>query len=340
MAACSAGTTSVQTYQSCEAPAFGGIPYNANDPNTAAIQAAVNASIPSGISNKVAYKVACEAMLRAGVLFYQKSTPGDCGAPSPAPGGISNGQIIGLSGTAASGATSALAAAGVLSGPATLGIGTAISLAVAGLEDLFAHHAQAVANEQATLCRVMNFFNPAKQAIDAGVRSGQITPDAGATLLIQLVNQAKTGLSTILKSCNAACWYNGYLVAFSNFSRTWYDSIAPTSGVYAQAPGGPPTYYGTPPGGVTTSPSMLPPPPPTRSLPYNTYAPALGSAPILMTNKNLPGNTYAPDYLNQGYNQQTGASAQLADVPNTFALTPTNLFLIIAAVILLLLVAG
>ena len=38
-------------------------------------------------------------------------------------------------------------------------------------------------------------------------------------------------------------------------------------------------------------------------------------APPLTSNNQLPGNLSASDYLNRGYNQQTGQSAQLADVP-------------------------
>lgn len=305
----------VEAYYACEAPAFGSPSFNPNDPNAGVIRAAVAQSIPSGIPDKKAYSNACEAMLRAGRLFYQKSSPGDCGSPSAFPG-IGSGQIVGLGGQGASGLVGAFGAAGIIGGAATMGITTAISVAVAGIEDIFAHHAQAVANEQSTLCRVLLYFNPAKQAIDAAVYSGQISPDEGTAYFKQVIQSAKTGLSSILKVCNAACWYIGYLNAFSFYAITWYDSIAPVGIVYAQAPGGAPSSIGTPPGGVTVAPGNPAPPPPVRSLPQNTYLPSIQpSAPPLASNNQLPGNPVAPDYLNRGYNQQTGQSAQAADVP-------------------------
>jgi len=314
MSGCS--TSSAQTYENCGAPGNGLALYNALDPNAAAIKAAVASSKPPGAN--ASYLIVAEAMLRAGGIIYYKVNPGDC--PAPAVGsGVTAGQIVGLSGSAASGVVGGLGAAGVLAGPATLGISSAISIAIGGIEDLFAAHAQAVANEQSTICSVASFFNNAKRQIDLAVRQGQISSDAGAAALIQICNQAKNGLATIYKPCNAACFYQAVCQAFINFAHTWYDSIAP-QGVFAQAPGGAPTTYGTPPGGVTTAPGWEAPAPPIRAQPGSTYAPAgpgLGYslAPPLNTNQSLPGNPSAVDYLNAGYNQQTGQSAQAADVP-------------------------
>jgi hypothetical protein len=330
--------TTLTGYYACEAPAFGSPAFNPNDPNAGAIQAAVAQSVPAGIPNASAYKIACEAMLRAGRLFYQKSTPGDCGSPSALPG-ITSGQITGLAGTGASALTGVIGAAGIIGGAATLGITSAISVAVAGIEDIFAHHAQAVANEQDTICRVMLYFNGAKQSIDSAVRNAQISSDAGMAYLKQVIQSAKTGLQTIVKTCNAACWYIGYLNAFSNYSTTWYDTIAPTNVIFAQAPGGPPTGMGTPPGGVTVMPGNPAPAPPIRSLPSNTYTPAIqASAPSLTSNNQLPGNPLGSDYLNRGYNQQTGSSAQAADVPPS-KIDWTMIAAIVAVITLLVLVA-
>jgi len=141
--------------------------------------------------------------------------------------------------------------------------------------------------------------------------------------LIQVCNSAKSGLASIAHACNAACVYQAICQAFINYAHTWYDSIAPTSGVvFAQQPAGAPTSIGTPPGGVAVTPSSLAPPSPVRSLPGTGYAPsgpsASGSvAPLLASNSLITGNPGAVDWLNLGYNQQTGQSAQAADVPNT-----------------------
>jgi len=328
----------VGTYYACEAPAFGSPPLNANDPNLGAIRAAVAQSIPAGISNPTSYKIACEAMLRAGRLFYQKSSPGDCGSPT-APSGIATGQVVGLGGAGASTAVGIIGAAGIIGGAATLGITSAISIAVACIEDIFAHHAQAVANEQSTICRVMLYFNSAKQQVDTAVSSGQVSPDAGTAYLKQVIQSAKTGLSSIQKVCNAACWYIGYLNAFSFYSMTWYDSITPMGIIFAQAPGGAPSDMGTPPGGVTVTPGSPAPPPPVRSLPQNTYLPSIQpSAPALASNNQLYGNPSGSDYLNLGYNQQTGQSAQAADVPPS-GINWTMVAALVGLITLLVLVA-
>jgi hypothetical protein len=337
MSGCS--TASVQAYEDCGASAQGLLPYDATDINTKAIQAAVASATPNGAPSS--FKVVAEAMLRSGGLIYYKSNPGDCGTPSPIPG-IGVPQIAGLSGSAGSGVVGGLGAAGIISGPLTLGIGAAITVGVGAIEQIFAHHSEAVANEQATICAVVNFFNKYKKQIDVAVQTGQISPDQGAQYLIQIANQAQTGLSSIEKTCDAACVYAAICQAFMNFCHTWYDSIAPAGYIFPQQPGGAPTAMGTPPGGVTATPSNPAPLAPIRSLPQNTYLPAgpgtvAPLAPQLTINSALPGNVRAPDYLNLGYNQQTGQSGQAADVPS-FAVNWTMIGAI-AAVIALLIVA-
>jgi hypothetical protein len=315
MAGCA--TLSAQVYEDCGAPAQGLAKYNALDPNSAAIKAAVASSKPPKAPNS--YLNVCEAMLRSGGMIYYKNSPGDCGAPGKVPG-FGSGQIAGLSGQAASGVVGGLGVAGIIGGAATLGISAAVAVSVGAIEQIISHHAAAVADEQGTLCSVVAYFNQAKFAIDGAVRAGQISPDQAVSYLTQVANQVQSGLASIEQTCNAACVYGGVAQAFMNFSRTWYDSISPNTGIFPQAPGGPPTYYGTPPGGVTSAPGSLPPAPPIRALLGNEYAPAgpqpgIGLAPPLNLNAALPGNTKAPDYLNQGYNQQTGQSGQAADVP-------------------------
>lgn len=340
MAGCSPAA-GVAAYENCGVGLVPSLqPYNSNDPNAAAIRAAVVQSQPSGAPAN--YAIAAEACLRAGGILYWNADGSACAFPTVS-GGVTSGQIVGLSGSAASGIFGGLGAAGIIGGAATLGITAAISLAVGGIETIFANHAAAVANENRTICQVAGYFNGAKAQIDNAVRSGQISSDQGVAYLTQVANQAKSGLASIMKVCNASCVYQGVLQAFINFARTWYDSIAPVYIIQAQAPGGPPTYYGTPPGGVTSAPSSPPPPQPVRSLPGNTYLPAgpstignqFSSAP-LTSNQLIPGNPGASDYLNLGYNQPTGQAAQGADLPNTWVLP--SWLLPVAAVIILVLV--
>lgn len=280
-------------------------------------------------TGKATFVPPCEANLRARGLIYMKKNPGDCGAPVGVPG-FSSGQIVGLSGQAASGVIGGISAAGALSGPATLGIGTAVSLAVSGIEGIFAHHAQAVANEESTICAVVNYFNPLVKALDAAVMSGQITPDQGVTYMRQVTQQAINGLQGIYKKCNAACYFIGYLKAHADFASTLYPAISPNgpSGLGAQAPGTPPATFGTPPGAVPDAGAIAP----LRSTadPSFAYQPGiLGSSPNLTSNKLLPSGNVAStvDYLNSGYNQQTGQSAQAADVPSVSLSLPMLLLL-------------
>ena len=335
--------TSATAYENCGAPAQGLQPYGAigNGTLSAWIAAAVAQSKPAGAPS--GYAVVCEAMLRARGLIYYKQNPGDCGSAGAVPGVLSPPQLVGLSGTAAGGAVAGLGAAGVLAGPATLGISTAISVGVAALEGIFAHHDQAVANEQATICAVANYFNPIMRQLDAAVKSGAISSDTGITNLQQVILTAKNGLVWIIKSCDAACVYAGILQAHLYFAKNYYPSLAPANNIYPQAPANPPDGVGTPPGGVTVTGTTPPPPPPVRSLPSNTYAPAgpsvgNGTGNGLTSNNQLPGNPLAPDNLNAGYNQQTGQSAQAADVPNV-PIDWTMIGAIVAIIALLVLVA-
>jgi hypothetical protein len=240
-----------------------------------------------------------------------------------------------------------------------------VALAVAGIQDIFAHHAQAVANEQATLCSVSNYFNPLLRKIDTAVQQGQITPDQGILYVKQVGNQAINGLQGIYKPCNASCWYIGYLKAHVDFVASFYPALSPygPSGLSAQAPGSAPATYGNPPGSVPDSGASAP----LRSIPspivvYSpagppaVTAPPTGRAPNLIPNTNLPagspsgvlpsGNVAVinhpssvglspSDYLNIGYNQPTGQSGQAADVP-TIPINMTTILIAALVVILLL----
>lgn len=352
----------VSTYESCGAPE-GLLSYPGLVPSGVSPSIVAARNIPAGISGsqaQIRFRTLCEACLRARGLIYWKSQPGDCPAPSPIPG-ISTGQVVGLSGTAASGVIGGLGEAGVLAGPATLGISTAVSIAVSAISSIFTHHAQAVANEQATICAVAAYFNPLVKQIDAAVASGQITASQGVTYMTQIVNTAIQGLQSIMQTCNAACWYSGVLKAFIDYSNSFYSALSPADSIGPQAPGGAPAYYGGTPGGVTVNSGTsqnAAPPPPLRSTAGSTYAPAGPNsngvlAPVITPNYRLPsgnicsgpgsgsigwiGGGCAPDYLNQGYNQQTGQSGQAADVPPSGPLNFT--WLMITLLVLLLAVA-
>lgn len=309
MSGCS--TSSAQAYEDCGAPAQGlfaypGPPFPSDVQSQYSIVALRNkpSGAPSGFS------AVCEACLRSRGLIYWKTSPGDCPAPV-APSGFTSGQIVGLSGNAASGVIGGLGAVGAISGAATLGIGAAVSFAVSGLEELFTHHAQAVATEQQTICAVAGYFNPLLKQIDTAVSSGEISADQGVTYVKQVANQASSGLAGILKSCNAACVYQAILRAHADFAAYLYPRITPISMISASAPGSAPITPNNPPGAVPDSGASVP----IRSTAGNTYAPSIpGSAPNLTANSLLPGSN-APDNLNAGYIQQTGQSAGLADVP-------------------------
>lgn len=341
MTTCPIRVGDVAGYESCIAPPMGlysypGISVSTDINSLYALVSQRNA--PPGVEKSFA--TFCEASLRARGLLYYKSSVGDCGSAVGSPtAGINSGQIAGLTGTAASGVIGGLGAAGALSGPATLGIGSAVSLAIAGIADIFTHHAQAVANEQRTICAVANYFNPLVRQIDQAVMRGSITADQGLVFIRQVAQQAINGLGSIVKNspCNAACQFIGVLKAHIDFAASFYPLIAPYASI-GNAPGSAPSFFGTPPGGVADT-FGGPPPPPIRSLPWNTYAPA-GPDPNAPMADPLTQNTLLPsgcrvsapssgaiqwiggaacssDYLNIGYRQPTGQEGQYADVPPT-----------------------
>lgn len=342
-------TTSAQAYENCGAPALNLQSYGAIGNGRVAgwIATAVAQSKPAGAPSS--YATVCEAMLRARGLIYYKTNPGDCGDPQ-AVNSFGTPQIVGLSGSGASGVVSGLGAAGVIGGAATLGISAAVSVGVGAIESIFAHHTQAVANEQATICAVMNYFNPLVAKIDAAVRSGTITPDAGSAYLTQVCNSAKNGLAGIMKACNASCVYQAICQAHIYFAANFYPAIAPPT-VGPQAPGTSPNAWGTLPGGVTANGNIPPPAPPLRSTPGNTYASSIPSPtspgssttvinPTTLTTPNAqPVTTYgSSNWLEQGYNQQTGQSAQAADVAPS-SINWTMVGAVIAVITLLVLVS-
>jgi len=300
--------------------------YDPNDPFASLYPAIIQRNMPANVDTK-GFAIQCEAMLRARGLIYAKQVDGDCGSSSAGNPGFTNSQITGLAGQASALSVGGLGAVGILSGAATFGIGAAITVAVAGISEIFQHHDQAVANEQRTICSVVNYFNGAKQQIDAAVLSGQITPGEAVTYLNQVANQAKTGLSSIEKVCNAACYFKAYIAAQVDFARQYYPSIAPNTGQLR--PGQAPTAFGSLPGGVPSTANNVAPAPPLRSV--------YGLNPVPVGSPVNPVSGTTRSVAVQNYRTPTGQSGKLADVPPTSGNLGWGFFVVIGVVIFLLL---
>jgi hypothetical protein len=250
-----------------------------------------------------------EASLRLRGFPYWKNQIGDCPLPTSKTSGV--GAQLGIQSTqiASTAGLTALETAGILSGPATLGIGAAVGFAIAGVEDLLQHHSVAVANEQNTLCFITGNMNATIPKIDAAVASGLITPDEGTSLIKQLVQQMRPALQTIEQVCNAACVYSGVLNGHVAFAPVYYKQIAPMR-VIAQSPGAAPTAFGSNPGGVPATIQFPQPPVPPRALQVNPPSP-LPTQPKAQTNYVLaPSPLSIPIPLSQGAG--VGASAGLS----------------------------
>lgn len=181
-----------------------------------------------------------EACLIARGLLYWKSTPGDCGSPTVVD--LTSADIASGAGQIAGGIAS-------MAGATIPGLGAAVQ----AVEQIFAHHAQAVATEQQTICSVAQLMNQIIPYYDLQVRNGNISPGSAIAGMQNFIAQVNAKLQTIYKPCNAACVYMSFLAAHSDFLNTYYPAIAP-AGVFAHRPGAPPiTASPTAPGGVIQS---------------------------------------------------------------------------------------
>lgn len=315
---------SVTTWEAKGAPQ-GLKAFDPNDPFASLYPVIIQRNKPAGANS--GFDNACEAMLRAGGLIYSKQVDGDCGSAGVGATGFTNSQIVGLAGQAGSLSVGGLGAVGVLSGAATFGIGAAITVAVAGISEIFQHHAQAVANEQRTICSVVNYFNAAKQQIEQSLLSGEITPAQAVTYLNQVGNAAKTGMSSIEQVCNAACYFKGYINALLDFSRQYYPAIAPNTG--ALRPGQAPTAFGSLPGGVPSTANNLAPAPPLRSV--------YGLNPIPVPSSVNTTSGTVRSVAVQSARTPSGQTGKLADVPPTSGGLDWVFFAIVGVMIFLLL---
>lgn len=177
------------------------------------------------IGDQLCLIVAC---LRINRIIYYKQSPGDCGSPTS---GLSTTLAVskGLSGgSSAAGAVGGLATAGSSFALAATGIGIVVGIGALITGIIGAHHAAAVATEQATLCDLSNKWAQYASAVEQGVASGQYNLQDANTNLASAIQQLDAGIQHIYKSCNAACYYRKVLQALLIFNKEKvYPSLVP-----------------------------------------------------------------------------------------------------------------
>lgn len=166
--------------------------------------------------NFAASAVACQIARK---VIYFKKVPGDC--PLQTSYSFGPGMVISKAGGIAGLGASSVSAGAALAGSAGVAASAATAATVIGLAVLpftiwgmfTAHHAQAVAREQADLCQIISAVNPSFDQLDAAVASGQLDAQSYIATIEQLRTQAKNALknSGVYQNCNAACYLEGYL---------------------------------------------------------------------------------------------------------------------------------
>lgn len=177
---------------------------------------------------------------------------GDCGQPTnnipkgglTALSDISTGlsAAVGSSGAAvaALGGAAGASAAGLGALNAVPIVGTIAAVALLPLELIFAHHAQAVSQEQGTLCGWGQAINQWFDAVDQAVQSGAMLPAQGIAALASMEAQYDTGVSGVSAPCspgntNAACDEKGIIHALV-LLRTWMYNNLPMYNPAVAAP--------------------------------------------------------------------------------------------------------
>jgi hypothetical protein len=184
------------------------VPYNGNDPYAQVYKTIATNETPDKAPQGDAELI--EACLRYRGILYFKKTPGDCGTASS---GISTAKLESLAGQT-------ITQSGI---PI---VGSILSL----FGSFGAHHAQAVATEQATICQVAANANQGIPQLDAMVRSGQISAQDGIMYMGQAMQKLLEMLATIQKDCNAACVYASVVRAHADFAKIYYPDIGQTTG--------------------------------------------------------------------------------------------------------------
>lgn len=159
--------------------------------------------------------VRCLALicLRTNRLLYSKKTPGDCGTVT------GSGQNVGA----------ALAVTGIKAGLNAVPIVGGFLAQIANFLP-FAHHAQAVANEQATICDVSLNWAGFAAAMEEGLRTRQIGLQDAITKLDGFHQNFTAELATVANAqqVNAGYGYIKALDALTLFNKeAVYPSLVP-----------------------------------------------------------------------------------------------------------------
>ncbi|SRR6266478_1787247 len=180
----------------------------------------------SGAPDQVSLKNLVLGTLATNRLTYCKQKAGDCGTPAKINlgagaatlkyGGTAVGAAAGLGGLGALGPTFAAGAAGATAlGAATLGIG----LVALPILAILAHHAQAVAQEQSTLCAVTNSWNAFADAVETQLAQGKIGIQDAMAALPQIYQQLSDALRGITKGFNAGAYFQRALDALQPWNK-------------------------------------------------------------------------------------------------------------------------
>lgn len=188
--------------------------------------------------NFQATAIACQIARK---VLYFKKVPGDC--PLQTSYSFGPGAVVSKAGgIAALGASSFAAGATTFGGAAAAGIAASAATAatVIGLVALpftiwaafEAHHAAAVAKEQATLCQIISSVNPSFDQLDAAVQSGEIDAHTYIAAIDQMRTQAKNTIrnSGVYQNCNAACYIEGYLNCVCDIRKLLYQQSSTVAG--------------------------------------------------------------------------------------------------------------
>lgn len=150
-----------------------------------------------------------------GISSRQLYYGGTCGGPSgPSAGMIASG------------------VAGQVGGAIPV-VGSIVQSLASVFSAISAHHATAVANEQAAICYVVSQFNQYLPQIDNAVASGQITAQQGIDAVTQLCSALKQTLAPISgvgrggHPCNAGCCFGLELDAHAEFVQHFYPDLSP-----------------------------------------------------------------------------------------------------------------
>jgi hypothetical protein len=124
-------------------------------------------------------------------------------------------------------------------------VGSIVESLASVFSAISAHHATAVANEQAAICYVVGQFNQYLPQIDNAVASGQITAQQGIDAVTQLCSALKQTLGPISgvgsggHPCNAGCCFGLELDAHAEFVQHFYPDLSPI--FHSPAPSAPNT---------------------------------------------------------------------------------------------------